>query len=136
MTFYINKRRRKTPYMVFSMQIRLFKCLSEGVGCRQYVLNFKLFWIWSEGVGRNFSIISEIQNFLNYPRGGGSSLIGNFSQIFPFFFSDGSPSQDALYKMHFTVCMSWHSSGSLEGVHPSSAEVIKDTEEFVYYSGF
>ena len=49
MTFYINKRRRKTPYTAFSMQIRLFICLSEGVGCRQYVLNFKLFWIWSEG---------------------------------------------------------------------------------------
>ena len=44
------------------------------------------------GGGRNFSIISEIQNILNYPRGGGgASLIGNFSQIFPFFFSDGSP---------------------------------------------
>ena len=44
------------------------------------------------GGGQNFSIISEIQNILNYPRGaGGSSLIGNFSQIFPFFFSDGSP---------------------------------------------
>ena len=85
MTFYINKRRRKTPYMAFSMQIRLFICLSEGVGCRQYVLNFKLFWIWSEGGGRNFSIISEIQNILNYPRGEGSSLIRNFSQIFPFF---------------------------------------------------
>ena len=30
--------------------------------------------------------MSEIQKVLNYPRGGGSSLIGNFSQIFPFFF--------------------------------------------------
>ena len=37
------------------------------------------------GGGQNFSIISEIQNILNYPRGGGASLIGNFSQIFPFF---------------------------------------------------
>ena len=26
--------------------------------------------------------MSEIKNILNYPRGGGSSLIGNFSQIF------------------------------------------------------
>ena len=40
--------------------------------------------------GRKFAIISEIQNILNYPRGG-ASLIGNFSQIFPFFFSEGSP---------------------------------------------
>ena len=34
------------------------------------------------------------------------------------------------------VCVSCHSSGSLEGGHPSSAEVIEDTEDFVYYSGF
>ena len=40
--------------------------------------------------GRYFSIISEIQKFLNYPRGGRSSLIGNFSQIFPLFFSGAS----------------------------------------------
>ena len=86
MTFYINKRRRKTPYMAFSMQIRLFRCLSEGVGCRRYVLNFKHFWIWSEGGGSEF-----FHNFWNskYSElsegGGGSSLIGNFSQIFPFF---------------------------------------------------
>ena len=32
-----------TPYMAFSIQIRLFRCLSEGVGCRRYVLNFKHF---------------------------------------------------------------------------------------------
>merc|ERR1712030_287095 len=44
--------------------------------------------------------------------------------------------QDALCKMHFAVCVSCHSSGSLEGGHPSSAEVIEDTEDFVYYSGF
>ena len=31
---------------------------------------------------------------------------------------------------------SCHSSGSLEGGCPSSAEVIEDTEDFVYYSGF
>ena len=54
MTFYINKRRRKTPYTAFSMQIRLFICLSEGVGCRQYVLNFKYFWIRSKGGGSEF----------------------------------------------------------------------------------
>ena len=50
------------------------KCLNliwgGGVGIFQKVLKFKKFWII---------------------RGGGSSLIGNFSQIFPFFFSDGSP---------------------------------------------
>ena len=34
------------------------------------------------------------------------------------------------------VCVSCHSSGSLEGGHPSSAEVIEDTEDFLYYSGF
>ena len=34
------------------------------------------------------------------------------------------------------VCVSCHSSGSLEGGHPSSAEVIEGTEDFVYYSGF
>ena len=44
-----------------------------------------------QGWGRKFSKSSEIQKVLNYPRRGGSSLIGNFSQIFPFFFSDGSP---------------------------------------------
>ena len=32
--------------------------------------------------------------------------------------------------------VSCHSSGSLEGGCPSSAEVIEDTEDFVYYSGF
>ena len=42
--------------------------------------------------GRNFSKSSEIQKVLNYPRGvGGASLIGSFSKIFPFFFSDASP---------------------------------------------
>ena len=36
--------------------------------------------------------MSEIQKVLNYPRGGGgASLFGNFSQIFPFFYSDASP---------------------------------------------
>ena len=70
------------------MQICLFRCLSEGVGFHWYVLNFKHFWILSEGGGRNFSIIFEIQKVLNYPRGGGSSLIGNFSQIFSFFRGD------------------------------------------------
>ena len=34
------------------------------------------------------------------------------------------------------VCMSCHSSESLEGGGPYSAEVIEDTEDFVYYSGF
>ena len=43
------------------------------------------------GGGRKFSKSSEIQKVLNYPRGGGASLISNFSQIFQFFFSDGSP---------------------------------------------
>ena len=33
------------------------------------------------------------------------------------------------------VCVSCHSSGSLEGGHPSSAEVIEDTEDFLHYSG-
>ena len=61
--------------------------------------------------GRLPSICSQFQTFLNLvwgggleffnnfwnskyselSEGGGSSLIGNFSQIFPFFFSDGSP---------------------------------------------
>ena len=40
------------------------------------------------------SEMSEIQKVLNYPRGGGQSLIGNFSQIFPFVFSDASPKID------------------------------------------
>ena len=44
--------------------------------------------------------------------------------------------QDAVCKMQFSVCMSCHSSGSLEGGGPYSAEVIGDTEDFVYYSGF
>ena len=34
------------------------------------------------------------------------------------------------------VCVSCHSSGSLEGGRPSSAEVIEDTEDFLYYSVF
>ena len=41
-----------------------------------------IFELGPRGGGRNFSIISEIQNILNYPRG---PLIGNFSQFFPFF---------------------------------------------------
>ena len=32
--------------------------------------------------------------------------------------------------------MSCHSSGSLEGGCPSSAEVIKDTEDFIQFEGF
>ena len=44
--------------------------------------------------------------------------------------------QDVVFKIQFAVCMSCHSSGSLEGGRPSSAEVIEDTEDFVYYSGF
>ena len=51
----------------------------------------KKFWIWSEGGGQKFSKSSEIPKVLNYPRGGGPSLIGNFSHIFRFFFSDFSP---------------------------------------------
>ena len=34
------------------------------------------------------------------------------------------------------VCVSCHTSGSLEGGRPSSVEVIEDTEDFVYYSRF
>ena len=34
------------------------------------------------------------------------------------------------------VCVSCHSSGSLEGGRTSSAEVIEDTEDFLYYSSF
>ena len=65
--------------------------LTEGLGCHRYVLNFKHFWIWSEGGGSEF-----FNNFWNsksseLSEGGGSSLIGNFSQIFSFFFSDASP---------------------------------------------
>ena len=67
MTFYINKRRRKTPYTAFSMQIRLFICLSEGVGCRQYVLNFKLFCIiymvQYASFGNFYSNYGNFQNF-------------------------------------------------------------------------
>ena len=43
---------------------------------------------------------------------------------------------DAIFMMKFAVCVSSHSSGSLEGCCPFSAEVIEDTEDFVYYSGF
>ena len=77
--------------MAFSMQICLFRCLSEGVGCRQYVLNFKHFWIWSEGGVGSFQKVLKFKKFWIIRGGGGPSLIGNFSQIFPFFFSDGSP---------------------------------------------
>ena len=31
--------------------------------------------------------------------------------------------------------VSWHSSGSLEGGCPSSAEVIEDTEDFIQFEG-
>ena len=41
--------------------------------------------IKNPGGGLNFSKMSELS------KGGGSSLIGNFSQIFPFFFNDASP---------------------------------------------
>ena len=41
--------------------------------------------------GQQFSKMSEIQKSLKFPMGGGSSLFGNFSQIFPFYFYDGSP---------------------------------------------
>ena len=74
MTFYINKRRRKTPYMAFSMQIRLFRCLSEGVSCRWYVLNFKHFWIRSRGKGG----VRFFNNFWD-------SKYSELSQIFQFF---------------------------------------------------
>ena len=37
---------------------------------------------------------------------------------------------------YIAVCASSHSSGSLERGCPSSAEVIEDTEDFLYYSGF
>ena len=92
MTFYINKRRRKTPYTAFSIQIRLFICLSEGVGCRQYVLNFKHFWIRSKG-GGGMEFFNNFWNskYSELSEGGGSSLIGNFSLIFSFLFSDASP---------------------------------------------
>ena len=43
------------------------------------------------GGGRNFSIISEIQNILNYPRGGGVKPNWEFFPNFPVFFSDASP---------------------------------------------
>ena len=42
----------------------------------------------------------------------------------------------ALLHVHFAVWVSCHSSGSLEGGCPSSAEVIEDTGDFLYYSGF
>ena len=34
---------------------------------------------------QQFSKMSEIQKSLKFPMGGGSSLFGNFPQIFPFF---------------------------------------------------
>ena len=71
--------------IAFSDAIMKFFRPVRGVSRHQNVLKFKNVWIWSERGGRNFSIISEIQKVLNYPRGGGSSLIGNFSKIFPFF---------------------------------------------------
>ena len=40
---------------------------------------------------QHFENISDIQNFLNYSRGGGSSLIENFPWMFVFLFSDTSP---------------------------------------------
>ena len=85
MTFYIIKRGRISLCFALSIQIWLFRWISEGVGRHQYVLNFKHVWICSERGGWYFSKMSEIQKCLNYPRGGGSSLIGNLSQIFPFF---------------------------------------------------
>ena len=66
----------------FPMQICHLICPSRGVSRLQNVLKFKNVWIWSERGGRNFSKMSEIQKVLNYPRGWGSSLIGNFSNIF------------------------------------------------------
>ena len=47
--------------------------------------------------------------------------------------------QGAVLKKQFfiiAVCVSCHSSGSLEGGCPSLAEVIEDTGDFLYYSGF
>ena len=50
--------------------------------------------------------------------------------------------QHAIYNMQFTTCNDAISSvsvlsfsGSLEGGRPSSAEVIEDTEDFLYHSG-
>ena len=47
--------------------------------------------------------MSEIQKVLNYPRGGGSSLIGNFSQIFPFFLVMAPLSKDIFPKKSFKM---------------------------------
>ena len=38
--------------------------------------------------------------------------------------------------VYIAVCVSSHSCGSLEMGRPSLAEVIKDSEDFLYYSGF
>ena len=52
--FSISKWITETLYLAISMQIWLFRCLSEGVfGC-QYALNFKNIWIWSEDFFNNF----------------------------------------------------------------------------------
>ena len=70
MTFYIIKRGRISLCFALSIQIWLFRWISEGVGRHQYVLNFKHVWICSERGGWYFSKMSEIQKCLNYPRGG------------------------------------------------------------------
>ena len=85
MTFYINKRRRKTTRMAFSMPISLFRCLSEG------------------SAGINIFTISNISEFAL--RGGGSSLIGNFSQISPFFLVTPPLSKSAQLKLRLRLSL-------------------------------
>ena len=85
MTFYINKKRSKILYMALSMQICLFQISIRGGRLPSIQSQLQTFLNSVLGKGRggqNFSKISEIQKVLNYPRGGGSSLIGNFKQRF------------------------------------------------------
>ena len=86
MTFYIIKRRRISLYFALSIQIWLFRWISEGVGRHQYVLNFKHVWIRSEGGGVN--IFQKCLKFKNVwiIQGGGVKPNWEFVPNFPVFF--------------------------------------------------
>ena len=92
MAFYINKKKKQnTLHGPLNANMPSLDFHLRGLAAVNIVSISNISEFSPRGGGQNFSIISDIQKVLNYPGGRGSSLIGNFSQIFPFFFSDGSP---------------------------------------------
>ena len=67
--------------------------------------NTKMSEIYPRGGCQHFSNKSEIQKSLKYPiwGGGGSSLFGKKSAIFPFFNYDASPKK--MYIIHYSLKM-------------------------------